>query len=188
MLNTVLQSSWRSWRQHPSLFEHDCTAGLIFTRLQSDKKGKKSVLQARIMFGYTLKENVSFTILRKPLKIWAGSTPEFVVYNNCQWLDWLQLSTLVRPIYIRMRQTATLVRSGLSELNTERDISVDGAAVNSQVLKSRYYITPMCSSVCSIQQRKPDRYSFSNDLVIYHYIRYFQVFPYPLHIWNQKWK
>jgi hypothetical protein len=72
MLNTVLRSSWRSWRQHPSLFERDCTAGLIFARLQPGKKGKKSRF-ARIMFGYTLKENAPFTFLRKTLKMWAGS-------------------------------------------------------------------------------------------------------------------
>jgi hypothetical protein len=29
--------------------------------------------------------------------------------------------------------------------------------------------------------------SFSNGWVIYHWIRHFQVFPYPLHIWNRKW-
>jgi hypothetical protein len=45
-----------------------------------------------------------------------------------------------------------------------------------------------CSFVCSIQQRKPNRYSFSNGRAIYHWTRYFQVFPYPLHIWNRKWK
>jgi hypothetical protein len=49
-------------------------------------------------------------------------------------------------------------------------------------------ISTMCSSACSIQQRKPDRYSFPNGLVIYHWIRYFQVFPNTLHIWNRKWK
>jgi hypothetical protein len=36
--------------------------------------------------------------------------------------------------------------------------------------------------------RKPDRYNFSNGWAICHWIRYFQVFPYPLHIWNRKWK
>jgi hypothetical protein len=40
-------------------------------------------------------------------------------------------------------------------------------------------ISTMCSSAYSIQQRKPDRYSFSNGWVIYHWIRYFQVFPTP---------
>jgi hypothetical protein len=37
----------------------------------------------------------------------------------------------------------------------------------------------MCSSACSIQQRKPDHYSFSNGRAICHWTRYFQVFPYP---------
>jgi hypothetical protein len=37
----------------------------------------------------------------------------------------------------------------------------------------------MCSSACFSQQRKPDRYSFSNGRAIYHWIRYFQVFHTP---------
>jgi hypothetical protein len=58
------------------LFERDCTTGVIFARLQSDKKGiKKSALRENNDWIHDKRKRSIHIFLRKSLKIWAGSAP-----------------------------------------------------------------------------------------------------------------
>jgi hypothetical protein len=83
------------------------------------------------MFGYTLR--------KRPIHIFAETTqnigwirPEFVLCNNGS--GWVDSASRLHTT----RQTAALVRGRMLVFIVERDISVDGAPVNSRVLKSRY--------------------------------------------------
>jgi hypothetical protein len=81
MVNTVLQSSWR---QPPFLFECDCTAGLIFASLQSDKKrSPKNYPFFAQMFGYSIKGI-------RPIHIFAETI------HNLGWIhSWSKCSALL---------------------------------------------------------------------------------------------
>jgi hypothetical protein len=58
------------------LFERDCTAGLIFARLQLSKKGiKKSALRENNVWTHAKRQRPIHIFAETILKIWAGSAP-----------------------------------------------------------------------------------------------------------------